>query len=82
VRGPRPVEILVAVAVATGIGVVLSRKHPSNGTNLPAVDSGVRSVDAISDASTESAPEDAFAGWTVDDDEVSDPGEGTTGVRE
>lgn len=82
-RGPRPVEIFAAVVVAAVIGVVVSRKkHPSPPPPLQ-VDSGVPIViDATADASVESAPEDAFAGWTVDDDEVVDPPEGNTTDRE
>jgi hypothetical protein len=82
VRGPRPIEIFGAVVVAAVIGVIASRKkHPPPPPPAP-VDSGVPLiVDAAGDASVVET-EDAFAGYTVDDDDVVDPPEGTTADRE
>lgn len=86
-RGPRRSELIVALLAALSAGAlfgVLRRKRPVE----PPKDAGVTVVAGHADAGAEASDSsvvdavDAFAGWTVDDDDVVDPPEGTTADRE
>ncbi len=78
-RAPRPLELTVALVVAVVVGIALAKMNPRPRAPAVAVDSGAidTGTDAH-DASTEAETVDAFAGFTVDDDDGPEPPDPTT----